>query len=538
MAKNGQHTPELVAAMLEPSVYPNAPRSVELRDTHISWVFLAGDRAYKVKKPVVFPFLDYGTLERRHEMCREEVRLNRRLAPHIYLRVLGIAHRGDRYSLTSEDDPEAIEFAVEMLRVEEGRSLAALAAGGRLESPQIAAVAARLARFHAEAPEARVERRDLRILIDTLDENLATLREAGGSVLSAERLDAADGFTRHFLAARQGELEARARTGLIRDCHGDLRAEHVIVPARGALYVYDCVEFNPALRQIDVAADIGFLVMDLARLGAEGAASKLVEDYRRAGGDPGDDALVSFFAAYRAWVRSKVACLRALELDEQDPEGVAKRAEAEELLALGHRFAWRARQPLLLVIAGVAGTGKTTLARRLVELSGWPYFSSDLTRKRLVGLRPTERGAEEHYSPELTASTYAEMGAAAGRELARNGAAIVDATFHRRRERAAFRDGLGSPQTPVLIVECTAPAETLLARVSERERRPDRVSDAGVAVVRRQLAELEPIRDGCDVVRMELSTEADPERLMAEVEAYVDRSIWPTGEVPTVGGGD
>ena len=259
--------------------------------------------------------------------------------------MVGIARRGSRYSLTGEDDPEAIEYAVEMRRVEEERSLAALAATGRLEPSQLAAVAARLARFHAEAPAAPAERRDGRILADTLDENLATLREAGRGILAAERIDAAERFTRCFLAAHRHELEARARAGLVRDCHGDLRAEHVIVPTSGCLYVYDCVEFNPALRQIDVAADIGFLVMDLARLGAEGAASRLVEDYRRAGGDPGDDALVAFFAAYRAWVRAKVACLRALELAQHDPERAAKEVEARELLTLGHRFAWRARRP-------------------------------------------------------------------------------------------------------------------------------------------------------------------------------------------------
>ena len=532
MADASQDPPELVRAMLEPGLYPGAPRSVELRDTHISWVFLAGERAYKVKKPVVFPFLDYGTLERRHRMCQEEVRLNRRLAPRIYLGVVGIARRGDRYALTGEDDPEAIEYAVEMRRVDEERSLAALVARDELERSQLAAVAARLARFHAEAPVAAAERRDVGVLIDTLDENLATLREAGGAILGPERLDAAERFTGAFMSARRPELEARARGGLVRDCHGDLRAEHVIVPSRGDLYVYDCVEFNPALRQIDVAADITFLVMDLARLGAEGPAVQLIDDYRRAGGDPGDDALVAFLASYRAWVRAKVACLRALELAERDPERTGQEAEAGELLGLGHRFAWRARRPMLLVIAGVAGTGKTTLARRLAELSGWAHISSDLTRKRLAGLRPTERGAEEHYSPEATMRTYAEMGRRARAELARNGAAIVDATFHRRASRAAFRDQLGDLRDRLLLVECTAPADLLLARAKRGELQRDRVSDAGAAVIRRQLAELEPIEERWAAARTKLSTDPPVEQLVAEVEGFIDRTLWMGGVAP------
>ena len=305
---------DLVNAMLDPGFYPHTPASVELRETHISWVFLAGDLAYKVKKPLVLPFLDYGTLERRREMCREEVRLNRRLAPRIYLRVVGVAREGERWSLTDEANPDACEYAVEMRRIEENRSLAALAANGELEVQEISATATLLAGFHAAAPVAADEGRGLAVLEATLDENVATLLVSGKGVIERSRLDAAEHFTRGFLAARRNQLEARARRGLIRDCHGDLRAEHVIVPEQGDVYVFDCIEFSAELRQIDVAADIAFLVMDLARLGAESLSQLVVDDYRGAGGDPGDDALLSFFAAYRAWVRAKVACIRAQEL--------------------------------------------------------------------------------------------------------------------------------------------------------------------------------------------------------------------------------
>jgi len=516
----------LLEAMLEPSFYPHAPSSVELRETHISWVFLADDLAYKVKKPIVFPFLDYGTLPRRHEMCHEEVRLNRRLAPQIYLGVVGIAHSEGRYSLTSEDDPAAIEYAVEMRRVAEDRDLAVLATGGELEPRQVGAVARRLARFHAEAPVVPAEHRAVDVLVATLEENLTTLREAGEGILGGDRLGAAERFTRGFLAARRGQLEARARAGLVRDCHGDLRAEHIVVPAHEPLYVYDCVEFNPALREIDVAADLAFLVMDLARLGAERAALQLVDGYRRAGGDPGDDPLLFFLASYRAWVRAKVAALRALELGEQDPERHAQEADARQLLDLGHRFAWRARGPLLLTICGVAGTGKTTLARRLAELSGWAHISSDLTRKRLAGIDPTERGGQEQYSSEMTTRTYREMGRAAREELEKRGGAIVDATFHRRSARAAFEDGLAEQSAPRLLVECTAPTEVLLGRARERELERDRVSDAGAAVVERQLDDLAPYAEIPASARMPLVTEAPPDRLAAEVEAFVDRSVW------------
>jgi uncharacterized protein len=517
--------PELVEAMLDPRFYPHAPSSVELRDTHISWVFLAGELAYKVKKPVSFPFLDYGTLEHRHEMCREEVRLNRRLAPKIYLRVVAIGRSGDRYSLISEDDPAAIEFAVEMRRVEEDRSLAALVARGELEPAHIADVARRIARFHSEASIAPPDR-TVETLVAALEENLSTLRDAGAEVLAGCRLDATERFTRSFLGARRGELEGRAKEGMVRDCHGDLRAEHVIVPAENGIYIYDCVEFDPALRQIDVAADLAFLVMDLSHLGAEELSFGLVEAYRRAGGDPGDDALLSFFASYRAWVRAKIACLRSLELAEADRERQRQHAEADQFLRLGHRFAWRSRRLLVLVVCGVARSGKTTLARELAAISGFPQVSSDVIRKRLAGIAISERGGAELYSSESTMRTYRVIGERAREEVRRRGGVIVDATFHRRSERAAFRSGMGDVSARILFVECRAAPEVLLARVRERERKRGRVSDADAAVLQRQLAELEPLDEVARELRTELLTEVPPEELVAHVEEFVDGAVW------------
>lgn len=526
MPNGGGKEPQLVRAMLEPDFYPHAPRSVELCETHISWVFVAGELVYKVKKPVVLPFLDYGTIERRHEMCREEVRLNRRLAPGLYLGVVAIVRSADGYSLTSEDHGGAVEFAVQMRRVQVDRSLAALAARDELEPAHISAVARRLARFHAEAPIVAPERDGVDSLVATLEENLATLREAGAEVLDEHRLRAAERFTRSFLAGKRDELDARSQGGLVRDCHGDLRAEHVIVPAHRPVYVYDCVEFNPELRHIDVAADISFLIMDLTRLGLQRLAFQLVDAYRRAGGDPGDDALLSFFASYRAWVRAKIGCLRSLELAAEDPERSRQQTEATGLLGLGHWFAWRARRPLVLLVCGVAGAGKTTLARELCERSGWPHVSSDVTRKRLAGLAPTDRGGEALYGHERTTQTYREMGRAAREELLGRGGVIVDATFHRHDERAAFRGGLGDQPARTLFVECRASPATLLARARERESMAERVSDANAAVIQRQLAEFEPFGEIPAAQQTELDTEARPDELASEIEGFIDRSIW------------
>ena len=512
--------------MLEPGFYPHSPAAVELRETHISWVFLAGELAYKVKKPLTLPFLDYGSLERRHQMCREEVRLNRRFAPRIYRRVVAVVRDGDGWALASEDDPAAVEYAVEMRRVEEHRSIAALISADALERRQVLAVARRVADQHAEAPIAPPGPAPRR----------APDRDPGGEHRDAARrrrfgprpasLDSAERFTRAFVTARRERLERRASAGLVRDCHGDLRAEHVIVPERGEVYIYDCIEFDPSLRQIDVAADIAFLVMDLAALGAEDHAWALADAYRQAGGDPGDDATLSFFAAYRAWVRTKVDCLRADELSADNPEREVQERKARDRLELGHRFAWRARRPLVLALGGVAASGKTTLALELARLSGWEHVSSDLTRKRLAGLEPQQRAAPEHYSREFTLRTYRELGIAARAELERSRGVIVDATFHRGDERGAFLAGLGARREPILFVVCRASEEALLTRAHVRRLEPGRVSDADPMVVTRQLAEFEPLREIAREDRAELVTEAAPRELVTELEALVDERVW------------
>ncbi len=505
--------------MLEPGLYPGRPADVELRETHISWVFLAGPRAYKVKKPLVLPFLDYGTMERRRQMCHEEVRLNRRLAPSIYLGVLGIAEHDGRLALVDEDDPAVVEFAVEMRRVDERHSLAEIVARGELDEGRLDEVGSLLARFHAHADVVAPDQRVVGTLASTLEENAETLHDVGAGVVDMRRVHAAERFATAFLARHRAELSERARSSLARDCHGDLRAEHVILPESDPIYIYDCVEFNPNLRRIDVSADLAFLVMDLAALDAESAAGRLVAAYRGAGGDPGDDRLLAFFAAYRAWVRAKVACIRAAELPPEAAERERACADAQSLLALGHRFAWRTRRPAIVVVCGVSGSGKTTLARALADLSGWPYVSSDLTRKRLAGVAPTDRASPETYSAEFTARTYQELGRATREAIDRSGAVIVDATFHRRKERAAFRAALGDAHPTPTFACCVARVDVLRSRILAREGDPRRVSDADVGVLERQLSELEPLEGE----RLELDSGSfSPEDLVARVEAFLD----------------
>jgi aminoglycoside phosphotransferase family enzyme/predicted kinase len=508
--------------LAQPGAYAHRPRTVEVRETHISWVFLAGERAFKLKKPVVLEFVDYGSAARRHELCREEVRLNRRLAPDIYLGVRGVARTDSGVELTSEDDPRAIEFVVEMRRYDERRTLAALLERGELDGGQVRAVGGVLARFHERAR--RVQSGSARVL--ALERRFErNVHELVGRIEAPGELDRVQALTRfaHAFIARHGAvLEHRARQGRVREGHGDLRAEHVMV--NGDVRVVDCVEFDRSLRELDVGDDLSFLVQDLVARGAGPLAELLVAAYRDAGGDPGEDSLIAFFATYRALVRAKVALVRAGQLP---PAGGAVRRELEragDLMALAERFAWRARLPLVIVVCGLPASGKSHLAQALSALCGLPHVSSDVTRKQLRGLQPTERAPGDTYSLEWNIRTYTELARQAADEVERGGGAIVDATFRHVADRVAFTSALGGA-APLLFIECQAPRSVRLERAARRQQLPERVSDADVAVVSREQRSWEPLDEVSPNAHVVLRTDRPGNEIVADALALLDRRL-------------
>jgi len=496
--------PDTLAGLLDPATYAHRPATVELRETHISWVLLAGELAYKLKKPLRLPFLDYGTLERRREFCRQEVQLNARLAPDVYRGVRAVVPAADGVRLADEDDPGAIEYAVEMRRYDDAATLDRRLRAGTAGEAEVREIARRLARFHADAPIPPRPERAVPALEAMLAENFETL---AGLDVDPAVLEDARRLADAFMAGRRGELERRARSGAVRDGHGDLRAEHVVLE-RG-IEVVDCVEFDPGLREIDVGLDLGFLAMDLERFDPR-LARALVGAYRDAGGDPGDDALLAFFAAQRALIRAKVALMRAGQVSGADAERRA--ADADALLALGLRLGWRVRLGPVAIVCGGAATGKSTLAAALAERSGATVLSSDVVRKELVGIAPTERAPASAYTPEMNRATYVELGRRAATSEA---PVIVDATFRFAADREAFgRDALW--------IECRAPAAVVAERAAARAARPDRISDADAEIAARQAAEWEPLTAPAHVV---VATDRTPEMSVLAARDALDERL-------------
>lgn len=491
-------------------------------ETHVSRVFLAGDRAYKLKKPVVFAFLDAGTPARRRELCREEVRLNRRLAPDLYLGVRAVVRTAAGYELAAQDAPDAREYLVEMRRYDERETMAARLTRGELRSADVVAVAQRLAAFHeGAAPVAAtaaaspaLERRILQNAHELLA--LVDQRAEVEHVLALER------FAHAFVVTHAEGLEARARRGRIREGHGDLRAEHVLLD--GDVRIVDCLEFDRGLREVDVGDDLAFLLMDLVARGGERFAAALVSAYREAGGDPGDDATLAFYASQRALIRAKVALLGSAQHPPESAAHGHQSAAARDLLALAERFAWQARLPLAVVLCGVPASGKSHLGERLAEISGLALLSSDVTRKGLAGLAPHQRAGDAAYGAESSRLTYAELGRRAREEIAERGGVLLDATFRHVACREAFA-GAFAAAAPVVFVECVAPAAVLAHRARLRERDPSRVSDATAAIVERERETWEPLDEVAANAHITVRTDRPAEDALADVLGGLDRRL-------------
>lgn len=462
--------------LLRPEAFAHPARDPRLVETHISWVIVAGDYAYKVRKAVNFGFLDFSTLDRRRADCEAEVRLNQRLCPDLYLGVVEIVERDGQLFVGGEGTP--VEPAVWMRRLPEAGMLPSLVERSVADDRLMERIARQLVDFHARAATGSGvdEYGGLATIRANWDENFA--QSAG---LDPGRREVIRNYVDRFIAANATLLERRVQMGRIRDGHGDLHAGSVCATRR-RLYLFDCIEFNARFRCADVAAEVAFLAMDLDHLGRADLGATFVDAYVRYSGDDELPTLLDFYKCYRAFVRGKVLTFRLDEprLEPVEAERIA--SEAHAYFDLAYAYANRPARPILLLAMGLPASGKTTLAHALASRLGLVHLSSDVARKHLAGLRPTmhrldsfERGL---YSRSMTRRTYALLKRKAARLLRRGQSVVVDATFGQPVERSAVRQLARRTGAQLVVIVCRAEESLIKERLAARSLDTRCVSDA------------------------------------------------------------
>lgn len=488
----------LVAALRDPVRYPHPVAEVEVVETHISWVLLAGDFAYKLKKPVDLGFLDYTRLADRKRCCEEELRLNRRTAPQLYLGVAAIAGTPD--APVVDADPaggDAIEYAVKMRRFPQDALLDRVARRGELTAALVDRVAADVARFHdgiARAPAGAEWGTPDQVAVP-VEQNFAQIEALVEAPADFEHLETLRTWTHWELGRRHSVLLERRRDGFVRECHGDLHLANIAL-VDGAPVAFDGIEFDAALRWIDVMNETAFLVMDLLDHGLEPLAWRCLSAYLEATGDYDAVAVLRLYLVYRALVRAKIACIRAHQPGVAIAGRIALDREYHGYFELARRLSQGAH-PAIVLMHGLSGSGKTTVAQSLVETIGGVRVRSDIERKRLLGLGA---GVRTHagvgsgpYSQESDRRTYARLQSCARAIVDGGFPAIVDAAFLRRADRDAFRALAAELGVPFVIASCDAEEDVLRERVAARERSSADASEATVAVLERQLETQEPL---------------------------------------------
>jgi len=464
----------------------------ERLQTHGASLLLTADRVYKIKKPVNLGFLDFSTLARRHHYCEEELRINRRYAPQLYRRVVAITGSPDRPQINGEG--AIIDYAVEMNRFAAEQRMDAVLARGELSAADIAALARQLGQLHAESPRCHPGTTNSVRLNQPLIDNLADCERL---LAGRPGLDAVTRWSRQALSELQPVFERRLADGFVRECHGDLHLANLFRDEQG-IHPFDAIEFDPALRWIDVMNDLAFLLIDLDQRGANDLSALLLSHYLEETGDYDGLAPLALFRSYRALVRAKVTWIRAEQAANDPAERTALVSEVDRYLALAERQT-RPSTPVLWQMGGLSGSGKSTRALALVRTHAAIRIRSDVERKRLFGLSPQAHSQSPVgaglYTPESGQLTYQRL-ATLARDCLRLGySVVVDAASLRASERTLFRTLAEAGGWPWRLVWCTADEVTLRARIDARRQAGGDPSEATGHVLDAQLRIVEPPDD-------------------------------------------
>jgi len=499
-------TPELIRSLLAPACYDHAAGPVRVIETHISWVLLTGEFAYKIKKPLNLGFLDFSSLDKRLHACRDEVQLNRRLAPAIYLDVVPIT--GTPAAPRVNGTGEAFEYAVKMRQFPPDATLDRLDAQGGMTAQHVESIATTLARFHlegcaragADSPWGSPEK-----IWQPVAQNFVQIAPRLDDPADSAQLDALQRWSEAEHARLTPLMAARKRDGFVRECHGDLHLGN-LAWVDNQLLVFDCIEFNPELRWIDIQSEVAFCYMDLLQRGHADWAWLLLNLWLERTGDYEGLALLRYYTVYRALVRAKVAAIRSAQT--AGPERDAARAEVRTLLELATTLT-RTLPVRLDITHGLSGSGKTTVTRTLMQTPGAIRLRSDIERKRLAGLDALAKSGsgigEQLYAADATRRTYEYLARLAGEILDAGWPVIVDATFTARGQRDLLRETARTRNAAFRILDFPVPVATLRERIVERSRAGTDASEADLAVLQHQLESEEPLAadEQPDIVRID-----------------------------------
>ncbi|MBN1548118.1 MAG: AAA family ATPase [Syntrophaceae bacterium] len=521
------HQSEIAIAMTDPSFYSFPPPKVELIQTHISWIFIAGEEVFKVKKAVNFGFLDFTTLEKRKFYCEEEVRLNRRLAPQVYLGVVAIS-RNREGKIVLGTGETVIEYAVHMRKIPAEKMLKTLLKNPDFDQSTIAAVAGKLARFHQEADTGG--KIDEMGRIGTIrfnhEENFAQTVPFIGVTLSTSSHAFIRDWARRFMTDQEELFHKRVREHRIRDCHGDLHLEHIVINDDDII-IFDCIEFNERFRFGDVAAEVAFLAMDLDFNGYAALSDLFVQSYTECSGDSEIPALIDFYKCYYAFVRGKVTGFQLNDphLSAKVRQDVTQTASRYFDLALS--CAARFAKPTLIIMSGLMGSGKSVVARELSRLTGALTIKMDVIRKELLEIPVTEHRLDDFgqgiYSDDITGHVYGKALEKAASILGLGKSVIIDASYKKKEHRLAARDLAADLKADFFIVECVCPDSCARSRLETRMKVLGEASDGRPQIYDAQQKDFDAVVEFPPSVHLKLDTDGHIKDTVDMALRYIKR---------------
>jgi uncharacterized protein len=459
--------PELIQQMLLPEFYPHpVTEPIESIQTHISTVFLTGEFAYKIKKPVDFGFLDYSTLAKRYHCCHAELRLNQRGAQELYLEVVAISRQGDRYYLGN--DGEIVDYAVKMAQFPQANLFSNLFVDGKITATDIEDLAGVVATFHANASTSEYIDTfgTIECIKRSIEDNYHHTAKYIGSVQTRSQYIETKAYSDRYFNEHPELFVQRVTGGFIRECHGDLHLRNICL-WHDKILLFDCIEFNEAYRFVDTMYDVAFVVMDLEARGRKDLANRFLNTYIERTGDWEGLQVLPLYLSRQAYVRAKVTSflLDDAGIPESDRQAAAQTASDYYHQAWAYTQIDRGK---LIMLSGVSGSGKSTVGKQIAVQVGAVKLRSDAVRKHLGGIPLCDRGDTSLYTPEMTAQTYDRLLNLAQKLTARGFTVILDAKYDRVALRAAVIDLAHDRDISFQIFHCTAPDAVLRDRLKQR----------------------------------------------------------------------